>query len=285
MSKYHKRIVGQLVTVYPMEEAQALARWIWEDVLFVNEGSHFVNMNKVLTPEESDKVDRCIERLLQGEPIQHIVGYGYFYGRKFKVSPQVLIPRQETEELMVWIRDNHLGIPDLTVLDVGTGTGCIPISLQLEWKEKRQQAALMGMDLSAAALEIARENAQKLGASVKWIHQDIFQCERDHFQNLDILISNPPYIPLQEKESLSFNVKDRDPDLALFVPQDKPLLFYSQIAQLGLTWLKTGGSLYVEVHSGFGEAVKNLFISLGYKSVVLKRDLNKRDRMIQALAP
>ena len=285
MSKYHKRIVNQLVTLYPHEEAQALARWIWEDILFVDKHSHFVKKERVLTPEEIGQVDQCVERLLQGEPIQHIVGYGYFYGRKFSVSPHVLIPRQETEELMVWIRDKHLGSSALRVLDIGTGTGCIPISLDLEWRERGQAATLMGMDISPPALEIAQKNASELGASVRWIHQDIFQGQMDQFGDLDILISNPPYIPEQEKETLFFNVRDRDPDLALFVPQDDPLLFYSQIAQLGLTWLKPGGSLYVEVHSDFGEAVKTLLNSLGYTSVVLKKDLNQRDRMIQALIP
>ena len=285
MSKYHKRIVSQLVTGYPLEEAQALTRWIWEDVLFVDRSSHFVTGERTLTPEEVDRVDKCVERLLHGEPIQHIVGYGYFYGRKFKVNPQVLIPRQETEELMVWVRDNHFGKSPLRLLDIGTGTGCIPISLDLEWREMGQHSVLMGMEVSPAALKIAQQNATELGASVTWILQDIFHSPMDQFQDLDVLISNPPYIPAQEKEDLFFNVKDRDPDLALFVPQDKPLLFYSQIAQLGLTWLKPGGSLYFEVHRDFGEAVKALLISLGYMSVHLKKDLNQQDRMIHALTP
>ena len=256
-------------------------RWIWEDLIQIDRG----NRDRNLTPYEVGELEKCLERLLSGEPIQHILGYGYFYGRKFKVSPEVLIPRQETEEFMVWIRDNHflrISNQNVTkVLDVGTGSGCIPISLGLEGEERGHLLQLIGLDVSAKALEVAIENASNWGMTVQWIRKDIFHCEGSDFRELDILISNPPYIPQREKEELFFNVKDRDPDLALFVPDEDPLVFYRQIANLGQYWLKPGGSLYFEVHMDYGREVEVLLKSLGYADVQLRKDLNKRDRMVR----
>ncbi len=281
VSKYHKRVVDQLVTIYPQEEANALMRWIWEDLIQMDRG----NRDRNLTPYEVGELEKCLDRLLSGEPIQHILGYGYFYGRKFKVSPEVLIPRQETEELMVWIRDSHFlrnSKQNVTkILDIGTGSGCIPISLGIEWEAKHFEKQLMGLDVSAQALELAKENASKWDQNIQWILKDIFQCEKSDFRDLDILISNPPYIPQQEKEELLFNVKDRDPDQALFVPNEDPLVFYRQIGNLGQCWLKPGGSLYFEVHMDYGREVVDMLKSLGYVDVQLRQDLNKRDRMVR----
>ncbi|MEM9720968.1 MAG: peptide chain release factor N(5)-glutamine methyltransferase [Bacteroidota bacterium] len=277
----HKRVVDQLVTQYSEQEAIALTRWLWEDVLGISAHSHFVNQEEKIDSVAEEKLDNAVERLLLGEPIQHIVGYGYFYGRKFLVSPNVLIPRQETEELLVWIRDSHRSGEALSVVDLGTGTGCIPISLGLEWKLLNQTARCVGVDISEKVIHIASQNAEILNFHPEWITLDIFSATNLQFRDVDILISNPPYIPQQEKSGLFFNVRDRDPDLALFVPDDDPLIFYRHIAELGQYWLKTGGFLYFEVHSDFGEAVVESLRSMGYKNIELRKDLNKRDRMVR----
>ncbi|MEM6628288.1 MAG: peptide chain release factor N(5)-glutamine methyltransferase [Bacteroidota bacterium] len=277
----HKRVVDQLVTQYSEQEAIALTRWLWEDVLGISVHSHFVNQEEKIDSLAEEKLDNAVERLLLGEPIQHIVGYGYFYGRKFLVSPNVLIPRQETEELLVWIRDSHRSGEALSVVDLGTGTGCIPISLGLEWKLLNQTARCVGVDISEKVIHIASQNAEILNFHPEWITLDIFSATNLQFRDVDILISNPPYIPQQEKSGLFFNVRDRDPDLALFVPDDDPLIFYRHIAELGQYWLKAGGFLYFEVHSDFGEAVVESLRSMGYKNIELRKDLNKRDRMVR----
>jgi len=283
--KLHKRIVSQLVTIYDLREAEALAGYLWEALHPVNPLSHFVNKPLEINPEEIAHMEVWVQQLLEGTPIQHVLGYGYFYGRRFRVSPDVLIPRQETEELMAWIRDSHRSQEPLNVLDIGTGSGCIPISLGLEWQARGQAANLWGLDLSPGALTIAAQNAEILGFHPQWITQDIFSATEDQFHDLDILVSNPPYIPQREKADLAFNVRDKDPDLALFVPDDDPLCFYDRIAHLGRSWLKTGGSLYVEVHADFGPAVVQILNRYGYTEVVLRQDLNKRDRMVMGNTP
>ena len=279
--KLHKRVVSQLVTQYGEHEAHALSRWLWEELLQMQVPSHFVMEEGNIEKAEAEKLEDALKRLVDGEPIQHILGYGYFYGRKFKVSPNVLIPRQETEELMVWIRDSHRSLKSLNLVDIGTGTGCIPISMGLEWGLRNQSCSCMGVDISKEALAIASQNAEILGYHPDWLTLDIFSATENQFSDMDILVSNPPYIPQQEKSALFFNVKGRDPDLALFVPDDDPLIFYRCIAELGQNWLKPGGSLYFEVHSDFGKEVSDLVSTLGYKSVELRKDLNGRDRMVR----
>ena len=270
-----------MVAQYGSREAEALADYLWDALLPVNSSSHYVNKALEVSPEDVQKMEAWMQKLLQGDPIQHVIGYGYFYGRRFQVSPDVLIPRQETEELMVWIRDSHRSLEALKVLDIGTGTGCIPISLGLEWQILGQNARLWGLDVSQNALKIAAQNAEILGFHPQWITQDIFLATEDQFQDLNILVSNPPYIPQREKAGLAFNVQDKDPDLALFVPDEDPLCFYQQIACLGQSWLRPGGYLYFEVHADFGPQVVQVLESLNYVSIELRQDLNKRDRMVR----
>ncbi|NVK49148.1 MAG: peptide chain release factor N(5)-glutamine methyltransferase [Cyclobacteriaceae bacterium] len=260
--------------LYESQEAQNLVEWLLEHHLGLRrvDMMHFLN--------EKDLPQALLDdfsRLKMGEPIQQIIGKGPFYGREFLVNKHTLIPRNETEELVhLIIKENPQ--PGLDILDVGTGTGCITITLSLEMKEPRVYAT----DISAEALEIAEKNAELLHAKVQFLRSDILN-ENIPLDQLDILVSNPPYIPNQEKSEMHRNVVDYEPKLALFVPDSDPLLFYRKIAEKGKAALKPGGKLYFEIHENFGKEVKNLLLKTGYSEVQIIQDLNGKDRIVKAL--
>jgi release factor glutamine methyltransferase len=213
------------------------------------------------------------ERLKRGEPIQYILGTGPFYGREFFVSPATLIPRNETEELVhLIIKENRNA--GLKILDIGTGTGCIPISLALEMNNPE----VYGVDISEEALQIAQKNAVALGAKVTFSKCDIL-TKTPEVTELDILVSNPPYIPEQEKSEMHKNVLDFEPELALFVSNDDPLIFYREIAEKGKQLLKPYGKLYFEINEKYGTVVASLIQDLGYSEVRVLKDLNDKERM------
>lgn len=260
--------------LYESHEAQNLVEWLLEHHLGLRrvDMMHFLN--------EKDLPQALIDnfsRLKMGEPIQQIIGKGPFYGREFLVNKDTLIPRNETEELVhLIIKENPQ--PGLDILDIGTGTGCIPITLSLEMKEPRVYAT----DISAEALEIAEKNAELLHAKVQFFRSDILN-ENIPLYQLDILVSNPPYIPNQEKSKMHRNVVDYEPELALFVPDSDPLLFYRKIAAKGKAALKQGGKLYFEIHEKYGKEVQNLLLKTGYSEVQIIQDLNGKDRIVKAL--
>lgn len=259
------------LTIYEQFEAQALIEWLLEHHL----GLRRVDMMRFL--EEKDLPQALwddFERLKTGEPIQQILGKAPFYGREFQVSRDTLIPRNETEELVhLIIKENPKS--GLKILDIGTGTGCIPITLFLEMN----QAEVYGLDVSASALAIAQKNGKALKAKVNWIQLDILK-EEIPIQDLDILVSNPPYIPEKGKAKMHSNVLDFEPELALFVPDEDPLLFYRRIADLGKKALKPKGKLYFEIHEDYGKEVKDLLLQKGYTEVKVIQDLNGKDRMV-----
>jgi release factor glutamine methyltransferase len=258
--------------LYELTEAQNLVEWLLEHHL----GLRRVDMMNFL--EEKDLPKSLLddfERLKKGEPIQQILGKAPFYGREFQVSRDTLIPRNETEELVhLIIKENPQ--PGLKILDIGTGTGCIPITLFLEMNE----AEVYGLDVSESALAIAHKNAEELKARVDWIESDILK-EEIPIQDLDILVSNPPYIPEKGKAKMHSNVLDFEPELALFVPDEDPLLFYRRIADLGKKVLKPKGKLYFEIHEDYGKEVKDLLLLKGYTEVKVIQDLNGKDRMVR----
>ncbi|MEM6346057.1 MAG: peptide chain release factor N(5)-glutamine methyltransferase [Bacteroidota bacterium] len=226
-------------------------------------------------------------RLEAGEPIQYVIAKGHFYGRDFKVGPGVLIPRRETEELMVWVRNEAQGQNKvIRGLDIGTGTGCIPISLALEWEAKGRSSDLMGIDISVEALEIARTNAHHFEATNCQFQQlDILKANDEQFEALDFVVSNPPYVPNKEKAIIKEHVKKYEPGLALFVPDEDPLLFYRSIAERSIHWLRPGGQLFLEIHEDYGAEMQALLLSLGFQQIVLRQDLQGKDRMLKGQRP
>lgn len=263
----------QLQKVYDKRESENIAYLLFEDLLGVDRPTILAESYSGL---DTGKLDGAIRRLLNYEPIQYVTGIADFYGRKFEIASGALIPRPETEELVSMIvRENAVEKPK--ILDVGVGSGCIAIILSLEIKGE-----VFGTDVSVDALKIAKRNAQRLGATVSFYEQDILK-KGILKQNLDIIVSNPPYIPEKEKGFMHSNVLRYEPKQALFVPDDDPILFYQRIAEEGLTSLKQGGKLYFEIHENFGKEVQEYLIQLGYMEVSIHQDMQGKDRMISAI--
>ncbi len=265
---------GQL-SFYSKEEAENLVFWLLEHHLGVKRSDlHFAT-----SPDLPSALLSDFQRLLTGEPIQYILGEAPFYGRTFAVTRDTLIPRNETEELVHLIIKENLK-PGLRVLDLGTGTGCIPISLALELSSPEVYA----LDVSAAALEVALRNAATLGASVRFIEGSLLEKPLE-LPKMDLIVSNPPYVPLQDKAEMHTNVVDFEPHLALFVPDEDPLVFYLAIGIWGQLLLKSGGKLYLEIYENLVEELVQLLQSLGYNQVHVHQDLNGKNRMISCFWP
>ncbi len=216
-----------------------------------------------------------IEDLKKEKPIQYILGYEYFADEKFIVDSNVLIPRPETEELISWIIEEHKNAKILKILEIGTGSGCIAISL----KKKLPQAKIIATDISEGALKVARQNAQNLEASIEFIIDDALHSKIAEL-NFDIMVSNPPYIPIDESDTISQRVKAYEPNLALFTEKKKPLQFYEAILELAQNKLKPNGSLYFEVHEDYAEDVFQL-AAKKEKSAEIRKDLYGKARMIK----
>ena len=256
--------------IYEKQEAESLVSWLLEHHLGWRRTQIFDQADEATFPH---KLFEDFERLKIGEPIQYIMGKGPFYGREFIVSSATLIPRNETEELVhMIIKENPKA--GLRILDIGTGTGCIPISLALEMNNPE----VFAVDISEEALEIAKKNGDVLNANVTFSTCDILTQTPD-VSELDILVSNPPYIPEQEKTQMHRNVLDFEPGLALFVRNEDPLIFYRKIAEKGKQLLKSGGKLYFEINQKYGKDVSELMQNLGYSEVQVLKDLNGKDRI------
>lgn len=229
-----------------------------------------------LNPGLHEKIVEGICRINRHEPVQYITGKAWFYGRKFRVTPDVLIPRPETEELVDVVRSIFPASAPLRMLDVGTGSGCIAITLKLEFPQSRVYA----IDVSHAALTIARMNAENLPAPVDFMLCDFLQSGPD-VSELDLIVSNPPYIAGYEKDLLKQNVVNYEPHLALFVPDDNPLVFYDALARKGKQLLKKNGYIVAEINERLGRAVTAVFDSSGYATRLFK-DMSGKDRVVIA---
>lgn len=263
---------GRLDQVYDSSEAKNIAMILLEDKYGVDRTDFFVGMD--FSFDESS-LEMDLARLLTNEPIQYITGFVHFYGQKFHVKKGALIPRPETEELVhLIVKKNKIAKPK--ILDVGTGSGCIAISL-----EKALRGEVFGVDVSEEAVEIAKENAKLLNSNTNFFLNNILG-EVPKLSNLDILVSNPPYIPETERSLMHKNVLDFEPREALFVPDNDPLLFYKRIAELGLELLNEDGTLYFEINENFGGEVKTIVQNFGYKELKIHQDMQGKDRIICA---
>ncbi|MEL6250585.1 MAG: peptide chain release factor N(5)-glutamine methyltransferase [Bacteroidota bacterium] len=236
-----------------------------------------------LKKEEVEELSSRVKRLFEEEPIQYILEKGHFYGRDFLVNTSVLIPRRETEELLAWVRNSikQEGKTGLKILDIGTGTGCLPISLELELKEIGIESEVSGMDVSSDALKIARENAALFESQVAFLEADILKMEAEELGEWDLIMSNPPYVPDSEKAIIPARVKAHEPGLALFVPDDDPLRFYKKITHLANSNLSEGGLLFFEIHEDYGKEMIELLEEYEFQEIILKKDMQGKDRMIR----
>lgn len=266
---------GQL-TSYSKEEAENLVFWLFETHLGVKRADLQLT---IPTAVDREPLLADFERLLTGEPIQYILGEAPFYGRNFGVTRDTLIPRNETEELVhLILKENPKS--GLRVLDLGTGTGCIPITLALELQDPEVYA----LDISAAALGVARKNALQLSAKVEFLERDLLG-DIPNLAFFDVLVSNPPYVPLRDQGEMQVNVLNFEPHLALFVPDEDPLVFYRAIGVWGQQLLKQGGKLYLEIYENLADELVQLLLSQGYEQLRVHQDLNGKNRMLSAIWP
>lgn len=271
------KIRRALIPVYGNREAEAVTRlvfaWLkdWRPVdMIIHEGdevSQFIQ----------DQISKIISRLRNGEPIQYITGEARFHGLDFSVTPDVLIPRPETSELVDIITDNAGGKTDLKVLDIGTGSGCIAIALCLSLNFPKVTA----LDISGEALAVARNNAKRLKAHVDFIHCDVFKWNPEP-NKYDIIVSNPPYIDESERDYMLSNVKDFEPSSALFVPDSDSLLFYRRITYIAGEYLSSGGNLYFEINPRHCAEMQTLVENAGFENVQLIRDSYGNVRFLHA---
>jgi release factor glutamine methyltransferase len=266
-----------LIGYYPKEEINAFFYRICEQHLNYKRIDVSLKSETLITPETFEYFESLISRLLTYEPIQYILGTTSFFGLEFKVDTNVLIPRPETEELVAWILKQADSSQPLKILDIGTGSGCIAVSLAKHFPN----ADVYALDVSPAALEMAQYNAQQNGVQLNGIQANVLEWENTELQ-FDIIVSNPPYVRESEKERMAPNVLEHEPHLALFVENNNPLVFYQAIVALSKQALKKQGLLYFEINEYLGEETKALFSSDDFENVQLKTDIFGKNRMMRA---
>lgn len=272
-------ITDQLADLYEAGEAQAIAGWVMEDLSGMDTLSLRMQREARLTQAQLDRMEACLQQLRQYIPVQYVLGKSYFFGYTFAVSPAVLIPRPETEELvdlvLQYVR-RHAGVP-LRVLEVGAGSGCISIAL----KKQAPQLNITAVDISTEALAIARQNAASLQAEVNFIECDFLdESQWPALGTFDLIVSNPPYITAQEQEAMQAHVLDQEPHTALFVTDGDPQQFYRKIVHFADMYLQAGGAVFLELNQYFAEDTKALYSAAGWQADLL-RDLNDNDRMLR----
>lgn len=273
-----KLIYDQLSSKYPRQEIESISKLIFEKVLGLSRLQVYLHQHETISPANLAQITEIVNRLIQFEPIQYILGETEFYGLPLKVNAAVLIPRPETEELVDWIINNNPPKNPI-ILDIGTGSGCIPIALS----KKLPGASVDGWDISGEALMVAKENAELNQVKVNFIDADVLsQGYPAQPQKYDIIVSNPPYVTVSEQLSMLKNVIDYEPHIALFVPDTDPLLFYRAIADIAINQLKPGGKLYFEINEQFGNETADLLSSKGFKNIIVRKDINGKERMLKA---
>ncbi|GAA4003686.1 peptide chain release factor N(5)-glutamine methyltransferase [Hymenobacter fastidiosus] len=272
-----------LQAIYPEAEATAIAGIVTEHLLQVSPLQRRMRAAELVPAPVLAQLPDVQQRLLWHEPVQYVLGVAHFAGLELEVTPATLIPRPETEELVQLIIGENKGQAGLTLLDVGTGSGCIPLALSLAL----QPALAVGVDISAAALTVARRNARRYECAIEFEQVDILTQEPRRIApaSLAVLVSNPPYVLEQERPLMRRNVLDYEPATALFVPDHDPLLFYRRIGQLGRKYLRPGGRLYFEINEQYAAEMVALLLQLGYQEVMPRPDMFGKDRLLRAAQP
>jgi len=269
----------ELAGIFSGGEIESLILLIFEKLKGYTRTQLILASDQELSAEESLIIENIVVRLKNHEPIQYILGETEFYGLPFFSMPGVLIPRPETEELVQWIiQENQLSAPN--ILDIGTGSGCIAVSL----KKYIPQATVHACDISPICLETSRRNAKFNAVEVSVFEYNILtHMPEIEFPQMDIVVSNPPYVRECEKQSMQKNVLEFEPGLALFVPDTNALLFYEYIAEFSMNHLSNGGYLYLEINEAFGQECLIMLLEKGFSEMILKKDINGKDRMIRSM--
>ena len=276
----YQELCKSLASRYPEREAKAVIRYLLE----VGYGLSMADIiSGAAESIPSDEMGKKLRRLLNGEPVQYVVGKAEFGGRIFRVTPDVLIPRPETYELCQWLEEEERGKRkeerDFSILDIGTGSGCIAITLALDMPQAKVEA----WDISVDALTVARENAQELQAKVKFEQVDVLSSlPAQGGLGWVSIISNPPYICQKEAVEMEQHVLDHEPHQALFVPDEDPLLFFRAIARWGQKALHKDGRLYFEINPAYHQELTKMLDEMGYSEIETRKDQFGRNRMIKA---
>ena len=274
----NREIKRRLTLVVGEREAYWMARDIIDDILGYSEVELLIKGNEVLSDFVIGKIDSVVERVERGEPLQYVLGWARFEGNRYMVTPDTLIPRPETQELVDIIISRHGEEKDLRVMDVGTGSGCIAISLARGLKF----AQVSAIDISQPALEVARENAKMLKTRVNFECRDALSLTPKRGEKYDIIVSNPPYIAEYERKDMEHSVLDHEPSTALFVPNDDPLRFYRAIASFAVEALSQGGHIYYEINPLFATEMLEMMRGMGYNDIEIINDMQGRKRMLCA---
>ena len=276
---FFKEIEILLRNDFPSEEIKSLQRIIFEKKLGLPIHKVYLNPSEPVSDSVVKEIQQIISELKIQKPIQYLLGESHFFGLKFLVTPDVLIPRPETEELVDWIvKENYNQA--ISILDIGTGSGCIAISLA----HSLSKAFVMAIDISDKAIEMAQRNAIKNNVKVQFKRCDILNCSHEiESASLDVIVSNPPYVRESEKALMRPNVLNWEPHLALFVSDSDPLIFYRAIAKFSKNVLKPNGKVFCEINEALGKEVKNLYAEQGFIDVEIRKDLNGKDRMLKAI--
>lgn len=271
--------LGRLIEIYPLEEAASMFDLLLESLTGISRTQRATDPGLRASESEILKIHFAVKDLLKHRPLQYILGNGLFWGLKISVDERVLIPRPETEELVEWIIASAKNNPPASILDIGTGSGCIALAL----KKSFPDSTVTAVDASEGAIEVARKNAGKNGLDIEIYQANLLNEEIDiGAGNFGIIVSNPPYVRNSEKDAMRRNVLDYEPGMALFVDDDDPLIFYRLIGEFALQRLSEGGRLFLEINENLGPETAGLLSRQGFANVTIRKDLAGKDRMISA---
>lgn len=277
-----QHIRESIAGIYEEPEASAIAFALAGHILGLSRLELSMQRHELIGNDHEAKTDKLIKRMLVHEPLQYVTGEAHFYGLDLTVNASVLIPRPETEELVSVIIKENSHQKKLQLLDIGTGSGCIAISLA----EILDCEKVYGLDVSEAALEVAHANSLKYGQPITWLQADIFKSRlKIPAASLDIVVSNPPYVLESEKPAMRRNVLDHEPHLALFVPDSDALFYYKRIASVASKLLKPGGRLYFEINEQFAAETLQMLQKMKYTKIEARQDLFGKDRFTVAIWP
>lgn len=279
LSKYYRDFLNSLLSVYDKSEASKITEMIFEHLFHITKSDVIKFPDQIIEKEDLNRLEKALVRLTSNWPVQYIIGETCFYNLNFIVNESVLIPRPETEELVDLII-NHLRFKNnvLKILDIGSGSGCIPISIQ----KNNKQVEVTSIDISSSAIALAKINAELNDADVLFKELDFLNEENwTSLDTYDLIVSNPPYIPTSEKAEIDIHVKDFEPSIALFVPDSNPFIFYQKILEFSKDHLAKDGIIFLEIHEKYGKKIKDIFDSNHFHAEI-KKDIFGKDRMIVA---
>ena len=280
LKELYRNFLVQLQGIYSLSEATTIANWVFEKIAAIKRSDILKDPTKPLNLSAIKPLNDALAQLLEHKPVQYVLGEAWFYNFKLLVNENVLIPRPETEELVEWLITNRKSqLTDPAILDIGTGSGCIPIAI----KKNLPAAKVTALDINEKALAVARQNAVQHNTQINFVQLDFLDDNNwAALPIFDVIISNPPYIPLAGKATMERNVLAYEPHTALFVADEIPFIFYEQIAAFGKTHLHPMGRIYTETHEDHAAAVQSIF-EKDYTHVEIKKDLFGKERMVMAI--